>query len=95
MTVPFELRLADICSQHSKLVVVPLHVSEPYVLVPFTSLGYLTWPTLAVGDLFSNYIAAIERHEIVCPRIDVFYTDHLYCRQDRSDLTSSGIPPIR
>ena len=33
-------------------------------------------------DLFRNYIAAIERDEIVCPRIDVFYTEHLYCGED-------------
>ena len=42
-------------------------------------------------DLFRNYIAAIERHEIVCPRIDVFYTEHLYCGED--DLFGSGHPP--
>ena len=35
-------------------------------------------------DLFRNYIAAIERDEIVCPRIDVFYTEHLYCGEDES-----------
>ena len=42
-------------------------------------------------DLFRNYIAAIERDEIVCPRIDVFYTEHLYCGED--DLFGSGHPP--
>ena len=42
-------------------------------------------------DLFRNYIAAIERHEIVCPRIDVFYTEHLCCGED--DLFGSGHPP--
>ena len=42
-------------------------------------------------DLFRNYIAAIERHEIVCPRIDVFYTEHLYCGED--NLFGSGHPP--
>ena len=42
-------------------------------------------------DLFRNYIAAIERHEIVCPRIDVFYTEHLYCGDD--ELFGSGHPP--
>ena len=42
-------------------------------------------------DLFRNYIAAIERHEIVCPRIDVFYTEHLYCGED--ELFGSGHPP--
>ena len=33
----------------------------------------------------------IERHEIVCPRIDAFYTEHLYCGED--DLFGSGHPP--
>ena len=42
-------------------------------------------------DLFRNYIAAIERDEIVCPRIDVFYTEHLYCGED--DLFGRGHPP--
>ena len=42
-------------------------------------------------DLFRNYIAAIERHEIVGPRIDVCYTEHLYCGED--DLFGSGHPP--
>ena len=35
--------------------------------------------------------ADIERPEIVCPRIDVFYTEHLYCGED--DLFGSGHPP--
>ena len=42
-------------------------------------------------DLFRHDIGAIERHEIVCPRIDVFYTEHLYCGED--DLFGSGHPP--
>ena len=42
-------------------------------------------------DLFPNYIGAIERDEIVGPRIDVFYTEHLYCGED--DLFGSGHPP--
>ena len=42
-------------------------------------------------DLFRNYIAAIERDEIVCPRIDVLYTEHKYCGED--DLFGSGHPP--
>ena len=42
-------------------------------------------------DLFRNYIGAIERHEIVCPRIDAFYTEHLYCGED--NLFGSGHPP--
>ena len=42
-------------------------------------------------DLFRNDIGAIERHEIVGPRIDAFYTEHLYCGED--DLFGSGHPP--
>ena len=42
-------------------------------------------------DLFRHDSGAIERHEIVCPRIDVFYTEHLYCGED--DLFGSGHPP--
>ena len=42
-------------------------------------------------DLFRHDIGAIERHEIVGPRIDVFYTEHLYCGED--DLFGSGHPP--
>ena len=42
-------------------------------------------------DLFRNDIGAIERHEIVCPRIDACYTEHLYCGED--DLFGSGHPP--
>ena len=37
------------------------------------------------------YPTPIERHEIVCPRIDAFYTEHLYCGED--DLFGSGHPP--
>ena len=42
-------------------------------------------------DLFRNYIGAIERHEIVCPRIDAFYTEHKYCGAD--NLFGSEHPP--
>ena len=42
-------------------------------------------------DLFRNYIAAIERHEIVCPRLDVLYTEHKYCWED--DLFGTGHRP--
>ena len=41
-------------------------------------------------NLFRNYIGAIERHEIVCPRIDACYAEHLYCGED--DLFGSGHP---
>ena len=42
-------------------------------------------------DLFRNDIGAIERHEIVGPRIDACYTEHKYCGED--DLFESGHPP--
>ena len=42
-------------------------------------------------DLFRNDIGAIERHEIVGPRFDACYTEHLYCGED--DLFGSGHPP--
>ena len=42
-------------------------------------------------DLFRHDIGAIERHEIVGPRIDACYTEHLYCGED--DLFGSGHPP--
>ena len=42
-------------------------------------------------DLFRNDIGAIERHEIVGPRIDACYTEHKYCGED--DLFGSGHPP--
>ena len=44
---------------------------------------------VAAEGLCTN--AAIERDEIVCPRIDAFYTEHLYCGED--DLFGSGHPP--
>ena len=42
-------------------------------------------------DLFRHDIGAIERHEIVGPRIDACYTEHLYCGED--DLFGNGHPP--
>ncbi len=42
-------------------------------------------------DLFRNYIGAVERGEIVCPRIDVVYNDHKYCTEE--DLFYGGHPP--
>ena len=42
-------------------------------------------------DLFRHDIGAIERDEIVGPRIDACYTEHLYCGED--DLFGSGHPP--
>ena len=47
-------------------------------------------------DLFRNYIAAIERHEIVCPRLDVLYTERKYCGRARwSDRGSAGSGGLR
>lgn len=42
-------------------------------------------------DLFNDYIAALERHEITMPRIEPFYSEHRYCRAE--DLFGSGHPP--
>ena len=60
-------------------------------LAAHNQLQGVTMVGRARTDLFRNYIGAIERHEIVCPRIDVFYTEHLYCGED--DLFGSGHPP--
>ena len=60
-------------------------------LTPHDQLQGVTLVGRVRTDLFRNYIEAIERHEIVCPRIDVFYTEHLYCGED--DLFGSGHPP--
>ena len=60
-------------------------------LTPHDQLEGVTLVGRVRTDLFRNYIGAIERHEIVCPRIDVFYTEHLYCGED--DLFGSGHPP--
>lgn len=43
------------------------------------------------GELFTNYIAAIEREEIVAPRVEPLYSQHKYCTND--DLFGSGHPP--
>ena len=60
-------------------------------LTPHDQLEGVTLVGRVRTDLFRNYIGAIERDEIVCPRIDVFYTEHLYCGED--DLFGSGHPP--
>ena len=59
---------------------------------------YVTAPILDVDmvwhrrrDLFIDYVAAIERHEITAPRVDPFYTEHRFCRVD--DVFGSGHPP--
>ena len=60
-------------------------------LAPHDQLQGVTLVGRVRTDLFRNDIGAIERHEIVGPRIDVFYTEHLYCGED--DLFGSGHPP--
>ena len=59
---------------------------------------YVTAPILDVDmvgqrrrDLFIDYFAAIERHEITAPRVEPFYTEHRFCRVD--DVFGSGHPP--
>src|SRR5207244_1681854 len=42
-------------------------------------------------DLFSEYIAAIERHEMVGPRIAFPYREHRFCRLE--DLYGTGGHP--
>ena len=66
-------------------------IGEFPALAPHDQLQGVTMVGRDRVDLFRNYIAAIERDEIVCPRIDVFYTEHLYCGED--DLFGSGHPP--
>ena len=60
-------------------------------LAPHDQLQGVTLVGRVRADLFRHDIGAIERHEIVGPRIDVFYTEHLYCGED--DLFGSGHPP--
>ena len=60
-------------------------------LAPHDQLQGVTLVGRVRTDLFRHDIGAIERHEIVGPRIDVFYTEHLYCGED--DLFGSGHPP--
>lgn len=43
------------------------------------------------GELFTNYIAAIEREELVAPRLEPLYSQHKYCTND--DLFGAGHPP--
>jgi hypothetical protein len=42
-------------------------------------------------EIFSEYIAALENRDIICPRIDFMYTEHKYTSVD--DLFGSGHPP--
>ena len=42
-------------------------------------------------DMFSEYIAAVERGEILAPRITFMYNGHKYCTN--SDLYGTGHPP--
>ena len=62
-------------------------------LAPHDQLQGVTLVGRVRTDLFRNDIGAIERHEIVCPRIDVFYTEHLYC--GKTICSGAGIRPIR
>ena len=66
-------------------------IGEFPALAPHDQLQGVTLVGRVRTDLFRNYIGAIEQHEIVCPRIDVFYTEHLYCGED--ELFGSGHPP--
>ena len=59
---------------------------------------YVTAPILDVDmvgqrrrDLFIDYFAAIERHEITAPRVEPFYSEHRYCRVE--DVFGPGHPP--
>ena len=60
-------------------------------LAPHDQLQGVTLVGRVRTDLFRNYIGAIEGDEIVGPRIDAFYVEHLYCGED--DLFGSGHPP--
>ena len=60
-------------------------------LAPHDQLQGVTLVGRVRTDLFRHDIGAIERHEIVGPRIDAFYTEHKYCGED--DLFGSGHPP--
>ena len=60
-------------------------------LAPHDQLQGVTLVGRVRTDLFRHDIGAIERHEIVGPRIDACYTEHLYCGED--DLFGSGHPP--
>ena len=42
-------------------------------------------------DLFTDYVVALERHEIKAPRLEPFYSEHRYCRVD--DVFGHGHPP--
>ena len=60
-------------------------------LAPHDQLQGVTLVGRVRTDLFRHDIGAIERHEIVCPRIDACSPEHLYCGED--DLFGSGHPP--
>jgi hypothetical protein len=42
-------------------------------------------------DLLSDYVGAVERSEIICPKIEYMYDEHRFCSVD--DLHGSGHPP--
>ena len=60
-------------------------------LTPHDQLEGVTLGGRVRTDLFRNDIGAIERHEIVCPRIDACSPEHRYCGED--DLFGSGHSP--
>ena len=66
-------------------------IREYPALAGYYRLKDVTMVGRARIDLFRNYIGAVERHEIVCPRIDALYTEHKYCGED--DLYGPGHPP--
>ncbi len=66
-------------------------IREYPALAGYYQLEDVTMVGRARIDLFRNYIGAVERHEIVCPRIDALYTEHKYCGED--DLYGSGHSP--
>ena len=66
-------------------------IREYPALAGYYQLEDVTMVGRARIDLFRNYIGAVERHEIVCPRIDALYTEHKYCGED--DLYGPGHPP--
>jgi hypothetical protein len=43
------------------------------------------------ADLFGAYIRAVDRGDIICPRIEPYYTEHKFCAVD--DLFGNGHPP--
>jgi hypothetical protein len=53
--------------------------------------GFTSWQGQARASLFTEYISAIERGDIVCPRSEPWRVAHRYVTTD--DLYGSGHPP--